>query len=148
MLMQRTIVAFFLFISQLFILQIVHAENTQSTISLPNQIVEQSQSSATQLSASEDAIQHFVRAEFAERRNMLNQWPASIEELDKLVAFVEKDQLYHDGAGHTYIMKEADHLYSYPQDQAIAAEQWPSDLNQVTLVNTLRKALSFGQAKI
>ena len=25
---------------------------------------------------------------------------------------------------------------------------WPSDLSQVTLVNTLRKALNFGQAKV
>ena len=145
---QRKIVAFFLFFCQILMLQAVQADTTQQQISLPSQVLEQNTMVATKIAPSEDAIQHFVRTTFIERRNMLNQWPASIEQLDQLVDFVEKDQLYSDGAGNTYIMKEADHLYSYPQDQPIASEQWPTDLNQVTLVNTLRKALNFGQAKI
>ena len=37
-------------------------------------------------------------------------------------------------------------LYQYPDMQALST--WPADLSQVTLVNTLRKALSFGQAKV
>ena len=36
-----------------------------------------------------DPIQRFVKADFAERRAMLNQWPASIESLDQLVAYIE-----------------------------------------------------------
>ncbi|MDM1249568.1 urea ABC transporter permease subunit UrtB [Acinetobacter johnsonii] len=96
-------------------------------------------------SASNDAIQRFVKAEFAERRAMLNQWPGTIEEFDRLVAFIENDELYKDSAGTTYILKNNEKLLRYPDEQVI--ETWPGDLSQVTLVNTLRKALNFGQAQ-
>ncbi|ENW83202.1 urea ABC transporter, permease UrtB [Acinetobacter sp. ANC 3929] len=95
--------------------------------------------------ASQDAIQTFVKADFATRRAMLNQWPASIEQLDQLVAYIDENELYTDSAGNTYLLKNDDKLFSYPAQQAL--EQWPADLSQVTLVNTLRKALNFGQAK-
>ena len=95
---------------------------------------------------SQDAIQTFVKSDFATRRAMLNQWPASIEQLDQLVAYIDQNELYTDSSGHTYILKNDEKLLSYPQLQAI--DTWPSDLSQVTLVNTLHKALSFGQAKI
>ncbi|ENU86642.1 urea ABC transporter permease subunit UrtB [Acinetobacter sp. CIP 102129] len=95
---------------------------------------------------SQDAIQTFVKSDFATRRTMLNQWPASIEQLDQLVAYIDQNELYTDGSGDTYILKNDEKLLSYPQLQAI--ETWPSDLSQVTLVNTLRKALNFGQAKV
>jgi len=95
---------------------------------------------------SQDAIQTFVKSDFATRRAMLNQWPASIEQLDQLVAYIDQNELYTDSAGNTYILKNDEKLLSYPQLQAI--ETWPSDLSQVTLVNTLRKALNFGQAKV
>lgn len=128
--------ALFFTISQLFIIQQIFAESVHST-----------QSPSAQIAAShDDVIQKFVRADFAKRRAMLNQWPASIDELDKLVAYVENDELYTDSSGNTYIMKAGDKLFSYPDEQAIT--DWPGDLNQVTLVNTLHKALSFGQAKI
>ena len=128
--------ALFFTISQLFLIQQIFAES-----------VHIAQSSSAQPAAShDDAIQKFVRADFAKRRAMLNQWPASIDELDKLVAYVENDELYTDSSGNTYIMKAGDKLFSYPDEKAIT--DWPGDLNQVTLVNTLHKALSFGQAKI
>lgn len=128
--------ALFFTISQLFLIQQIFAESVHSA-----------QSSSAQPAVShDDAIQKFVRADFAKRRAMLNQWPASIDELDKLVAYVENDELYTDSSGNTYIMKAGDKLFSYPDEQAIT--DWPGDLNQVTLVNTLHKALSFGQAKI
>lgn len=128
--------ALFFTISQLFLIQQIFAESVHSA-----------QSSSAQPAAShDDAIQKFVRADFAKRRAMLNQWPASIDELDKLVAYVENDELYTDSSGNTYIMKAGDKLFIYPDEQAIT--DWPGDLNQVTLVNTLHKALSFGQAKI
>lgn len=95
---------------------------------------------------SQDAIQTFVKSDFATRRAMLNQWPASIEQLDQLVAYIDQNELYTDGSGNTYILKNDEKLLSYPQLQAI--DTWPSDLSQVTLVNTLRKALNFGQAKV
>lgn len=95
---------------------------------------------------SQDAIQTFVKSDFATRRAMLNQWPASIEQLDQLVAYIDQNELYTDSAGNTYILKKDEKLLSYPQQQVI--ETWPSDLSQVTLVNTLRKALNFGQAKV
>ncbi|TCB35282.1 urea ABC transporter permease subunit UrtB [Acinetobacter sp. ANC 4910] len=93
-----------------------------------------------------DPIQRFVKADFAERRAMLNQWPASIESLDQLVAYIDQNELYRDGAGQTYLLKNDEKLYQYPAMQALST--WPADLSQVTLVNTLRKALSFGQAKV
>ena len=95
---------------------------------------------------SQDAIQTFVKSDLATRRTMLNQWPASIEQLDQLVAYIDQNELYTDSSGHTYILKNDEKLLSYPQLQAI--DTWPSDLSQVTLVNTLRKALNFGQAKV
>ncbi|UOB52514.1 urea ABC transporter permease subunit UrtB [Acinetobacter junii] len=95
---------------------------------------------------SQDAIQTFVKSDFATRRVMLNQWPASIEQLDQLVAYIDQNELYSDSSGNTYILKNDEKLLSYPQLQVI--ETWPSDLSQVTLVNTLRKALNFGQAKV
>ncbi len=94
---------------------------------------------------SQDAIQTFVKSDFTARRAMLNQWPASIEQLDQLVAYIDQNELYTDSSGHTFILKNDEKLLSYPQLQAI--DTWPSDLSQVTLVNTLRKALNFGQAK-
>ncbi|MGQ9374076.1 urea ABC transporter permease subunit UrtB [Acinetobacter tandoii] len=93
-----------------------------------------------------DPIQRFVKADFAERRAMLNQWPASIESLDQLVAYIDQNELYRDSAGQTYILKNDEKLYRYPAMQELST--WPADLSQVTLVNTLRKALSFGQAKM
>ncbi|ATZ65534.1 urea ABC transporter permease subunit UrtB [Acinetobacter bereziniae] len=129
----------FFMISQLFLIQTISAESSHTA--------PMGAALTTQKAAShDDAIQQFVRGDFASRRAMLNQWPASIEQLDQLVAYVEKDQLYTDSSGNTYLMKEGDKLFSYPDEQAIT--DWPGDLNQVTLVNTLHKALSFAQAKI
>ena len=92
--------ALFFTISQLFLIQHIFAESVHSA-----------QSSFAQPAAShDDAIQKFVRADFAKRRAMLNQWPASIDELDKLVAYVENDELYTDSSGNTYIMKAGDKL--------------------------------------
>ena len=97
------------------------------------------------VSVSNDTIQRFVKAEFAERRAMLNQWPGTIEEFDRLVALIDSDELYRDSVGTTYILKNNEKLLRYPDEQVI--ETWPGDLSQVTLVNTLRKALNFGQAQ-
>ena len=93
----------------------------------------------------QDAIQQFVKSDFNTRRMMLNQWPASIEMLDKLVSYIDENELYTDSAGHTYLLKNNETLLSYPDEKII--KDWPADLSQVTLVNTLRKALTFGQAK-
>src|SRR3990167_7063008 len=60
---------------------------------------------AQSVSASNDTIQRFVKAEFAERRAMLNQWPGTIEEFDRLVALIDSDELYRDSAGTTYILE-------------------------------------------
>ena len=136
--------ATFLFIfTQIFLLQSVFAQNTLNTTeqSALAQDVENSFVATTG-----DAIQQFVKADFSQRRGMLNQWPASIEELDQLVSYIDQNELYSDGSGQTYILKNDENLLSYPKLEKI--ETWPSDLSQVTLVNTLRKALSFGQAKL
>ena len=136
--------ATFLFIfTQIFLLQSVFAQNTLNTTeqSALAQDVENSSVATTG-----DAIQQFVKADFSQRRGMLNQWPASIEELDQLVSYIDQNELYSDGSGQTYILKNDENLLSYPKLEKI--ETWPSDLSQVTLVNTLRKALSFGQAKL
>lgn len=126
--------AIFLILSQCLCLNMVHAETQSSETTV-------SQSSQQSL----DPIQQFVRGDFTTRRALLNQWPASVEQLDQLAEFVEKDQLYTDSAGNTYILEAEDKLVSYPDKKAI--ETWPSDLSQITLVNTLNKALTFGLAK-
>lgn len=126
--------AIFLILSQCLCLNMVHAE-TQSSETIVSQSSQQSL----------DAIQQFVRGDFATRRALLNQWPASVEQLDQLAEFVEKDQLYTDSSGNTYILEAEDKLVSYPDGKTV--ETWPSDLSQITLVNTLNKALTFGLAK-
>lgn len=126
--------AIFLILSQCLCLNMVHAETQSSETTV-------SQSSQQSL----DAIQQFVRGDFATRRALLNQWPSSVEQLDQLAEFVEKDQLYTDSAGNTYILEAEDKLVSYPDKKAV--ETWPSDVTQITLVNTLHKALTFGLAK-
>ncbi|WP_180053667.1 urea ABC transporter permease subunit UrtB [Acinetobacter sp. YH12236] len=126
--------AIFLILSQCLCLNMVHAETQSSETTV-------SQSSQQSL----DAIQQFVRGDFATRRALLNQWPASVEQLDQLAEFVEKDQLYTDSSGNTYILEAEDKLVSYPDEKTV--ETWPSDLSQITLVNTLNKALTFGLAK-
>lgn len=126
--------AIFLILSQCLCLNMVHAETQSSKTTV-------SQSSQQSL----DAIQQFVRGDFATRRALLNQWPASVEQLDQLAEFVEKDQLYTDSSGNTYILEAEDKLVSYPDGKTV--ETWPSDLSQITLVNTLNKALTFGLAK-
>ncbi|WP_122899444.1 urea ABC transporter permease subunit UrtB [Acinetobacter sp. B51(2017)] len=99
-----------------------------------------------QAQAAADPIQQFVQADFNQRRALLNQWPGSVEQLDQLVNFIEKDQLYSDSQGQTYILEHEETLKNYPSQSVVAT--WPSDLSQVTLVNTLRKALSFAQAQV
>ena len=143
MLFRTQFAAFFLILSQLFLLHAAQAQSSDISAQ-PSAInpVDPAQFSAT----SADAIQQFVRADFSGRRDMLNNWPASIEELDKLVTYIDQNQLYTDSLGQTYILKSDDQLLRYPSEQII--QSWPVDLSQVTLVNTLRKALSFGQAKI
>ncbi|KGT48224.1 MULTISPECIES: urea ABC transporter permease subunit UrtB [Acinetobacter] len=98
-----------------------------------------------QPAATGDAIQQFVSGDFVKRRALLNQWPASIELLDQLAEYVANDQLYSDSVGNTYILEAEDQLLSYPDLAPV--ETWPSDLSQVTLVNTLNKALTFAQAQ-
>ena len=131
--------ALFFTIFQLFLIQTISAESPDTEQSASTLVTQKTLTHG-------DAIQQFVRGDFTSRRAMLNQWPASIEQLDQLVAYVEKDQLYTDSSGNTYLMKEGDKLFSYPDEKAIT--DWPGDLNQVTLVNTLHKALNFAQAKI
>lgn len=127
------IATIFLLCIQIFCMQMATAETSlqhnNSTIAIQPQ----------------DAIQQFVQGDFAQRRALLNQWPGSIEQLDQLAEYVENDQLYSDSQGQTYILEADDQLLSYPSLDAVA--DWPSDLSQVTLVNTLRKALNFGLAQ-
>ncbi|WP_426241072.1 urea ABC transporter permease subunit UrtB [Psychrobacter sp. TWP2-1-2] len=93
-----------------------------------------------------DAIEQFVAADFTKRQTMLNQWPGSVESLDTLVELIKNDELYQDNAGQTYLLNSEDELFTYPAKQLTT--EWPSDLAQVTLTNTLRSALVFGQAKV
>jgi len=91
-----------------------------------------------------DAIEQFVRGDFAARRDMLNQWPASVEELDQLVAYIDANQLYSDAAGHTYLFQD-EQVLRYPSLEVV---EQPSGFRQVTLINTLKQALNFSQAKV
>lgn len=93
-----------------------------------------------------DAIEQFVAADFTKRQTMLNHWPGSVESLDTLVELIKNDELYQGNGGQTYLLNSEDELFTYPAKQLTT--EWPSDLAQVTLTNTLRSALVFGQAKV
>ncbi|WP_441375345.1 urea ABC transporter permease subunit UrtB [Acinetobacter lwoffii] len=126
------IAAIFLVFAQVICVQLVSAEQSSNRTALTAAI-------------QQDAIQQFVQGDFAQRRALLKQWPGSIEQLDQLAEYVENEQLYSGSNGQTYILESDDQLLSYPSLDAVA--DWPSDLAQVTLVNTLRKALNFGLAQ-
>ncbi|ENX27345.1 MULTISPECIES: urea ABC transporter permease subunit UrtB [Acinetobacter] len=126
------IAAIFLVFAQVICVQLVSAEQSSNRTAL-NAVIQQ------------DAIQQFVQGDFAQRRALLKQWPGSIEQLDQLAEYVENEQLYSGANGQTYILESDEKLLSYPSLGIVA--DWPSDLSQVTLVNTLRKALNFGLAQ-
>ncbi|MEC7119211.1 MAG: urea ABC transporter permease subunit UrtB, partial [Pseudomonadota bacterium] len=91
-----------------------------------------------------DAIEQFVRGDFTTRRDMLNQWPASAEQLDQLVAYIDANELYSDATGNTYLFKD-EQVLRYPSLEVV---EQPSGFRQVTLINTLKQALNFSRAKI
>ncbi|WP_198330920.1 urea ABC transporter permease subunit UrtB [Psychrobacter cibarius] len=93
-----------------------------------------------------DAIEQFVATDFTMRQTMLNQWPGSVESLDTLVELIKNDELYQGNGGQTYLLNSEDELFTYPAKQLTT--EWPSDLAQVTLTNTLHSALVFGQTKV
>jgi len=126
------IAAIFLVFVQVICVQLVSAEQSSNSTALTAAI-------------QQDAIQQFVQGDFAQRRALLKQWPGSIEQLDQLAEYVENEQLYSGANGQTYILESDEKLLSYPSLGIVA--DWPSDLSQVTLVNTLRKALTFGLAQ-
>lgn len=126
------IAAIFLVFVQVMCVQLVSAEQSSNSTALTAAI-------------QQDAIQQFVQGDFAQRRALLKQWPGSIEQLDQLAEYVENEQLYSGSNGQTYILESDEKLLSYPSLGIVA--DWPSDLSQVTLVNTLRKALNFGLAQ-
>lgn len=126
------IAAIFLVFVQVICVQLVSAEQSSNSTALTAAI-------------QQDAIQQFVQGDFAQRRALLKQWSGSIEQLDQLAEYVENEQLYSGANGQTYILESDEKLLSYPSLGIVA--DWPSDLSQVTLVNTLRKALNFGLAQ-
>ncbi|MDT0198811.1 MULTISPECIES: urea ABC transporter permease subunit UrtB [unclassified Acinetobacter] len=126
------IAAIFLVFVQVICVQLVSAEQSSNSTALTAAI-------------QQDAIQQFVQGDFAQRRALLKQWPGSIEQLDQLAEYVENEQLYSGANGQTYILESDEKLLGYPSLGIVA--DWPSDLSQVTLVNTLRKALNFGLAQ-
>ncbi|WP_075168206.1 urea ABC transporter permease subunit UrtB [Acinetobacter indicus] len=125
------IAAIFLIFAQVLSIQLAQAEQPQTQTAV----------AVTQA----DAIQQFVQGDFASRRALLNQWPGSLEQLDQLAQYVEQQQLYSGANGQTYILESDEHLLRYPALEPVS--DWPSDLAQVTLVNTLQKALTFALAQ-
>ncbi|WP_104489393.1 urea ABC transporter permease subunit UrtB [Acinetobacter indicus] len=126
------IAAIFLIFAQVLSIQLAQAEQPQP----------QTQTAVAVTQA--DAIQQFVQGDFASRRALLNQWSGSLEQLDQLAQYVEQQQLYSGANGQTYILESDERLLRYPALEPVS--DWPSDLAQVTLVNTLQKALTFALA--
>ncbi|WP_374855193.1 urea ABC transporter permease subunit UrtB [Acinetobacter indicus] len=126
------IAAIFLIFAQVLSIQLAQAEQPQP----------QTQTAVAVTQA--DAIQQFVQGDFASRRALLNQWSGSLEQLDQLAQYVEQQQLYSGANGQTYILESDERLLHYPALEPVS--DWPSDLAQVTLVNTLQKALTFALA--
>ncbi|QFS18570.1 urea ABC transporter permease subunit UrtB [Acinetobacter indicus] len=127
------IAAIFLIFAQVLSIQLAQAEQPQP----------QTQTAVAVTQA--DAIQQFVQGDFASRRALLNQWSGSLEQLDQLAQYVEQQQLYSGANGQTYILESDERLLHYPALEPVS--DWPSDLAQVTLVNTLQKALTFALAQ-
>lgn len=127
------IAAIFLIFAQVLSIQLAQAEQPQP----------QTQTAVTVTQA--DAIQQFVQGDFASRRALLNQWSGSLEQLDQLAQYVEQQQLYSGANGQTYILESDERLLRYPALEPVS--DWPSDLAQVTLVNSLQKALTFALAQ-
>ncbi|MCO8089072.1 urea ABC transporter permease subunit UrtB [Acinetobacter indicus] len=127
------IAAIFLIFAQVLSIQLAQAEQPQP----------QTQTAVAVTQA--DAIQQFVQGDFASRRALLNQWSGSLEQLDQLAQYVEQQQLYSGANGQTYILESDERLLRYPALEPVS--DWPSDLAQVTLVNTLQKALTFALAQ-
>ncbi|WP_168398339.1 urea ABC transporter permease subunit UrtB [Acinetobacter indicus] len=125
------IAAIFLIFAQVLSIQLAQAEQPQTQTAV----------AVTQA----DAIQQFVQGDFASRRALLNQWSGSLEQLDQLAQYVEQQQLYSGANGQTYILESDERLLRYPALEPVS--DWPSDLAQVTLVNTLQKALTFALAQ-
>ena len=124
------IAAIFLIFAQVLSIQLAQAEQPQTQTAV----------AVTQA----DAIQQFVQGDFASRRALLNQWSGSLEQLDQLAQYVEQQQLCSGANGQTYILESDERLLHYPALEPVS--DWPSDLAQVTLVNTLQKALTFALA--
>ena len=124
----RYFLAFFLALSSVFVMQ-THAQE-QDTVHTQHV----------------DPIVQFVQGDFNQRRSLLNQWPGNVEQLDQLVAYLGSNQLYQDAHGQAFILKDEKTLIAYPSGQHV--DVWPNDLSEVTLVNTLRKALNFAQAQV
>lgn len=106
----------------------------------------QARAEATLQIQQRDPIAQFVQSDFGQRRALLNQWPGSVDQLDQLVEYLNQNQLYTDGTGQTFILQDDSTLIAYQSGQVV--KTWPIDLSEVTLVNTLRKALSFAQAQV
>lgn len=134
MIYRLKLAACFIVFSQLFMYSQTHAQNeTHQT----------AQINAPTHTAT--AIEQFVRGDFNTRRQLLNNWPASTEELEQLSNYIVNEQLFTDSSGQTYILENNETLKRFSDQQVIT--NWPADLNQITLVNTLKKALTFGLAK-
>ena len=86
------IAAIFLVFVQVICVQLVSAEQSSNSTALTAAI-------------QPDPIQQFVQGDFAQRRALLKQWPGSIEQLDQLAEYVEKEQLYSGSNGQTYILE-------------------------------------------
>lgn len=114
------------------------------TTAAPTTAATSTAATSTTASAGDD-IQKFVAADFAGRQAMLNNWTGTSQAYDKLVEMINKDELYRDDAGNVYTLENTDQLYRYPAHTLVS--NWPSDLNQVTLNNALRSALTLGQTK-
>ncbi|PAL15010.1 urea ABC transporter permease subunit UrtB [Moraxella osloensis] len=114
------------------------------TTAAPTTATTNNLTTSTTASAGDD-IQKFVAADFAGRQAMLNNWTGTSQSYDKLVELINKDELYRDDAGNVYTLENTDQLYRYPAHTLVS--NWPSDLNQVTLNNALRSALTLGQTK-
>ena len=129
----KLVACFFIF-SQFLMSSLTHAQNETHQTSQINASINTT-----------TAIEQFVRGDFNIRRQLLNNWPASTQELEQLSTYIENEQLFTDHSGQTYILENNETLKRLSDQQVIS--NWPADLNQITLVNTLKKALTFGLAK-
>lgn len=89
-------------------------------------------------------LMQFTQGDFETRQQLLSQWPGTPEQLQRLIAALEADALYQDGA-HQALRFDGQQAVALETGQPTAVDV--NQLEQITLNNALRTLIAGIQAK-